>query len=116
MIKLIIKAIEHIKAKTEKKDKIEKQAVIKFGICPYCNTGEVFVNERGYGCTKWEETCKFFITKTYLGVNIEFDYIKRLCEDGETDFIEGFQGKQDKFTTALVANKINRKIDFKYEK
>ncbi|MBV4431281.1 topoisomerase C-terminal repeat-containing protein [Clostridium tyrobutyricum] len=86
------------------------------GICPVCNKGKIIVGRTGYGCSRWKEDCKFFISRTIAGKSISESTAKKLVKDGKTNLIKGFKSKSGKsFDSVLVIKEGKVVFDFSLE-
>ena len=65
-----------------------------FGKCPNCNS-DVVKNKKGYGCSNWQNGCKFQLWDTPIcGKKLTQANVKQLLEKGETNLIKGFVSKR----------------------
>lgn len=54
-----------------------------YGDCPLCNEGKIIENSKAYGCSQWQEGCKFTIWKNALdsyGITIDEKIVSDLLE------------------------------------
>lgn len=85
------------------------------GICPVCGKGKIKVNKSGYGCSRWQEGCKFFIGKKIAGKKISEAMVKKLIKDKKTNILKGFKSKSGKnFDAALKIE--DGKVTFDFSK
>ena len=87
------------------------------GKCPNCGA-DVVKNKKGYGCSNWQNGCKFQIWDTPIcGKKLTEANIKQLLEKGETNLIRGFTSKTGKnFNAKLeIVKDENGKLKFKFE-
>lgn len=71
------------------------------GKCPNCGKG--IVDKRAfYGCTGYNDGCKFTLPKEILGKKISEANVKRLLEKGKSGVIKGLKGKKNPFDAHLV--------------
>jgi DNA topoisomerase-3 len=80
------------------------------GLCPACRQGQVLPNSKGYGCSKWQAGCKFFIGKI-AGKSLTVNQVTQLVTKGETGVIRGFKSKNGGRFQAKLAFK-DGKIQF----
>lgn len=52
------------------------------GTCPRCREGSVIPGRRGWGCSRWRESCRFVIWYAYDGVRIPEAEARRLLTSG----------------------------------
>lgn len=96
-------------------DKIENKYE-SLGICPVCGKGNIIVGKTGYGCSRWKEDCKFFISKKIAGKTISESMAKKLIKDKKTSVINGFKSKSGKeFNAALKIENTRVTFDFSVE-
>lgn len=82
------------------------------GICPICKNGQVVKNKKGYGCSDWQQGCKFFIADI-CGKSIEPKHIKQLIQFGKTEKINGFNSKKGtQFSARLILKDDKVEFDF----
>jgi DNA topoisomerase-3 len=72
------------------------------GRCPACRLGQVLPNSKGYGCSKWQEGCKFFIGKI-AGKSLTANQVTQLITQGETGVVKGFKSKSGSRFEAKLA-------------
>lgn len=83
------------------------------GKCPVCGKGEILSNKFGYGCSRWKESCKFFINKKIAEKTITEATVKKLLKDKKTGIIKGFKSKSGKnFDAVLIIEKGQVKFNF----
>ena len=94
-------------------DRIESKGHGSLGICPVCGQGKVIVGKTGYGCSRWKEGCKFFISNKIAGKSITESTVKKLLKDKKTNVMKGFKSKEGKeFHAILVLEKGQVKFHF----
>ncbi|BFH18212.1 hypothetical protein J6TS7_29580 [Paenibacillus dendritiformis] len=81
------------------------------GLCPECGK-PVLDKESFYGCSGYQDGCRFTIPKELLGKKISVGNIKKLLKDGKTDVIEGFSSSQGEFNKALGYDKEKKRLTF----
>jgi len=69
--------------------------------CPKCGK-EIVPKDKFYGCSSYKEGCTFSLPLSLKGKKIPVSQIKKLIENGRTDFINGFQGEKGEYTAAIV--------------
>lgn len=110
----VIKTVNLLKAQEKQTVRIGKEVL---GKCPNCGA-DVVKNKKGYGCSNWQNGCKFQIWDTPIcGKKLTEANIKQLLEKGETNLIRGFTSKTGKKFNAkleLVKDE-NGKLKFKFE-
>ncbi len=62
------------------------------GACPQCGSS-VIEGDRGYGCIRWREGCKFVVWKEMATRKIPLKMVRVLLRDGVTPFIQKFKRK-----------------------
>ena len=78
--------------------------------CPCCNKKNLKEQEKKYYCD-----CGFNLWKTIAGKTLSKEEIEQLCENKETEVLDGFTSKAGKeFSCKLVINKRKKevKMDF----
>ncbi|PLR82726.1 DNA topoisomerase III [Bacillus sp. V33-4] len=94
----------------------KQKRVTKLGKCRKCD-GQVIDKGSFFGCTNYNKTgCKFTLSKKIAGKTITQKLAKTLLEQGTTDTIEGFKGKDKLFNAKLTWDANNEKIVFLFEK
>lgn len=84
------------------------------GNCKLCG-GSVVDKGNLYGCSNYQKTkCTFSISKKILGKTITQKHLKQLLNDGSTELIEGFKGKEKSFNAMLVWDEKERKTKFTF--
>lgn len=92
------------------KRKYNEDRVI-IGACPACKKGSITENSKGYGCSEYNNGCKFFISDVIAKKKLTTQQVKELIEKGKTSKIEGFTYKNGgTFNTSLVVE--NGKVVF----
>lgn len=91
---------------------IEEEKVV--GTCPKCKKS-VIDKGKFYGCTGYEDGCKFTLPKKWSGKTIPESNIKQLVSKGITTEIKGFKSKKgNKFNAQLKLEE--EKLQFVFEK
>ena len=62
------------------------------GLCPQCGSS-VIEGDRGYGCIRWREGCKFVVWKEISARKLPLNMVKKLLREGVTPLIEKFKRK-----------------------
>ena len=81
------------------------------GICPVCGK-DVIKGRYNYGCTGYNDGCNFKVSFNICKKVINKEIIKKLLEDKETDFIEGFISKNNKEFKSKLKLESDGKISF----
>ena len=87
--------------------------VDNIGNCPVCSDG--FISDKGkfYGCSDYSNGCKFTLSKTFLGKNINKSNVEKLLLGKSTSKIKGFKNKKGKsFDASLKLEDGQIKFDF----
>jgi len=80
-------------------------------LCPLCKKGEIFEHSKGFGCSEYQNGCKFGIWKNIEGQMISMSHVEQLIKGETTAIMKGFQKKDGKtFDAALRYN--NGKVEF----
>ncbi|ASV69276.1 DNA topoisomerase III [Cytobacillus sp. FSL W7-1323] len=92
----------------------KKKRQSPLGNCQLCD-GQVVDKGKFFGCSNYQKkNCTFTLSKKILGKSMTQKIVKQLLKSGETDVLEGFQGKDKLFAAALVWDKKENKIKFKF--
>jgi len=84
------------------------------GKCKLCD-GNVVDKGNLFGCSNYQKTkCNFSISKKILGKSITQKLVKQLLQEGQTDMIEGFQGKEKLFNAKLIWVEAEQKVKFDF--
>ncbi len=84
-------ALHYEKADVIKKKKEDE----RIGPCPVCK-GDVVIGRKAFGCSNWENGCRFVIWKTIAGKEITPEIAVQLLETGATESLSGFKSKAGK--------------------
>ena len=84
------------------------------GKCPLCG-GEVRRTSFGYGCSGYQEGCKFAISGVICDRVISMSNVKKLLADGETYKIEGFVSPKTKKLFSAKLKLVQGKTEFSFE-
>jgi DNA topoisomerase-3 len=84
------------------------------GNCPVCGSS-VVEGEKGYGCIRWREGCRFVIWKEMSERKIPLKMVRVLLRDGMTPFIQKFKRRGDgkRFDARLKVEE-NGKVGFDF--
>ncbi|MFD1706314.1 DNA topoisomerase 3 [Siminovitchia sediminis] len=83
------------------------------GSCPFCGKGKVLDKGKFYGCTAYQEGCKFTLPKFICGKKLSGEMVKKLLVTGETGVLKGFKSKKGKSFDAIL--RIDRgRLKFKF--
>ncbi len=74
----------------------------RMGACPVCG-GDVVEGKKAYGCSNWENGCRFTIWKTIARKEISVEIAAQLLENGVTEVLAGFTSKAGKEFEAKLA-------------
>jgi DNA topoisomerase-3 len=95
----------------------EKKASERVGGCPCCRKGQIQDKGKFYGCSEYQNGCKFSINKTIASKRLSEKAIKQLLEKGKTSLIKGFKSSKGKpFEAILKIDTEKNKIDFEFSK
>lgn len=73
----------------------KKKGATRIGPCPVCG-GDIVDGRKGYGCSNWENGCRFVIWKTIAQKPITPEIAVQLLETGATELLGGFKSKAGK--------------------
>jgi DNA topoisomerase-3 len=90
-IKAFTRAIVEEIKKQEEVIPIPSDSIV--GVCPLCGKA-VIEGKKAYGCTGWQEGCKFVIWKAVAGKRITAATAKQLLKTGKSDLIQGFKARK----------------------
>jgi len=91
--------------------KIKKSKVV--GTCPKCRS-PIVESTKAYGCSRWQQGCKFAIWKKIAKKKIVLELATQLLEKGQTDLLDGFQSKAGKKFSARLELK-DGEVKFQFE-
>lgn len=81
--------------------------------CPSCHQGELLEKKSFYGCSRYQEGCKFTISKRIASKKITASQVRNLCEKGLTKPIKGFKSKKgSSFSARLKLTQEKIEFDF----
>jgi len=93
----------------------QKRTSSSLGQCKRCD-GKVIDKGKFYGCSNYNKTkCNFAISKKIAGKSITQKLVKQLLNDGTTELIEGFTGKDNTFTAKLTWNNKEQMVKFVFK-
>lgn len=83
--------------------------------CVNCNS-KILRTPNGFGCEEYfNKRCGMFIYKSYNGIELIEEDVKRLVSGGTTSFIDGFiSNTGEKFAAKLFVSDFNFKVQFDY--
>ncbi len=68
----------------------------EFGPCPLCHQGQIVKTSKGWGCSRWQEGCRFMIWNTVAGKRLTSAQVKSLLRGKTTGLLKGFKNKNGK--------------------
>ena len=81
--------------------------------CPSCHQGELLEKKSFYGCSRYQEGCKFTISKRIASKKITASQVRDLCEKGLTKPIKSFKSKKgSSFSARLKLTQEKIEFDF----
>jgi len=86
------------------------------GKCPTCETGDILVYDKAYGCSNYRsEGCSFTIWKSIAGKEITEEIAVEILKNKKTEKLSGFQSKKTgkSFDATLIVK--NNKIEFSFD-
>lgn len=86
----------------------------EIGICPVCGK-ELRELNWGWGCTGYNDGCKFSISNEIAHKKITKEEVKALLTVGETGLIKGFKSAAGKSFDAKLTLDDSNKVTFKFE-
>jgi len=96
-------------------EQVEEQSSV--GKCPICDDGLVQDKGKFYGCSCYQNGCKFTLSKKVLGKTISQTNIKKLLNGERTNWIKGFKSKKGKkFDAFLQYDAEDQKVKFEFQK
>ena len=85
---------------------------MSFGRCPRCGS-EVVEQPKSYGCSGWQQGCKFAIWKTIAGKRISARTAQALLRRGRSQVLKGFKSKSGRaFDARLKLDQGEVRFDF----
>src|SRR5690625_6097778 len=76
--------------------------------CPSCEGGVISDRGKFYGCSSYNDGCRFSLPKRWAGKSLSESQIKMLLEKGKTNLIKGFKSKKGKSFNAYLTIKDNK--------
>jgi DNA topoisomerase-3 len=83
------------------------------GSCPTCGSS-VIEGDKGYGCIRWREGCKFVVWKEISQRKIPLQMVRVLLRDGVTPFIQKFKRRDGKRFDARLKFEEDGRIGFDF--
>ena len=80
--------------------------------CPQCNQGTVVKGKTRYGCTQFNNGCKFAIPFEFMEKKLSDNQVKRLIDKGSTVKLKGFKTNNGKQDGTIILN-ANKQLEFK---
>ena len=85
-------------------------------MCPFCNKGQIRENSKAFGCSNWQEGCKFTVWKNTNGKTITMAIVKELVQKKQTKKLSGFKKADgEEYEARLVLNLEKKQIDRSYK-
>ncbi len=72
------------------------------GPCPVCHQGRIRASQKGWGCSRWRDGCRFTIWRVVAGKRLTEAQVKVLLAGKTTTFISGFKSKAGKLFSARL--------------
>jgi DNA topoisomerase-3 len=83
--------------------------------CPYCEKGSIRETKLGFGCTNWQQGCKFTVWKEYNGKKMTMKIVEELILKKSTAKMTGFKNKSgEDFSASLVLDMNEKKVKMQY--
>lgn len=93
---------------------IEEQSHI--GKCPTCESGVIQDKGKFYGCSAYQNGCKFTLAKKLLGKTISQTNIRKLLNGERTNLIKGFKSKKgNSFAAYLHYERTEQRVKFEFQ-
>ena len=90
----------------------KKSSPTKLGTCKLCG-GNIIDKGSFYGCSNYQKSgCQFTISKKIKGKSITQKQVKKLLNEGMTDVIDGFKGKDKEFSAKITWLENEKRIQF----
>ena len=86
----------------------------EIGICPKCGK-ELRELNWGWGCTGYNDGCKFSISNEIAHKKIAIKEVKELLDYGETSLLKGFKSAAGKPFDARLTFDADKRVTFKFE-
>jgi len=93
------------------REKVNARAIV--GLCPVCGS-DVIEGEKGYGCIRWRQGCKFVVWKSMSSHTIPVAMIRTLLKDGVTPFIQKFKRRDGTRFDARLKLEDGGKVGFDF--
>ena len=109
------------KSKKKKETALPKTAVAKpgagLGTCPACKQGHILKGSKAYGCSRYNEGCRFLIQIAQQGKQLTEKQVSSLLSKGKTPLIKGFTDAQGVYFDAILKlDAANQVVPEKVEK
>jgi len=69
--------------------------------CPKCKIGQLLKGKAAYGCSQWNQGCRFTLPFTFMGKKVSDNQYKRLLVKGSTVNLKGFKQGSNKINGLL---------------
>jgi len=83
-----------------------------FGDCPICKAGKIIEGTRGFGCSLYNEGCKFTIWKVQYGKTISHKHVNDLISKGKTETIKFKNKSKVEYKAKLILMNAEIKLEF----
>lgn len=87
--------------------------VDSLGTCPLCQKA-IVKTSKGYGCSGWQQGCKFTIWGEISGKKITDAVVRKLLETGKTEKIDGFKSVKTSKLFAAALKISDGKVSFDF--
>ncbi|MCT4622474.1 MAG: DNA topoisomerase 3 [Schleiferiaceae bacterium] len=98
--KVVLSAQTEKTTKTQAKPKTNKSIIGQ--TCPKCQKGKLLKGKTGFGCSRWNENCKFLLPNSFEGKKISDNQLKRIIDKGSTTLLKGFKINGEKVNGKIV--------------
>ncbi|MEK4799961.1 DNA topoisomerase 3 [Thermoactinomyces sp. FSL K6-2592] len=85
-----------------------------FGPCPRCGK-QVIDKKKFYGCSGYQEGCKFTLPKEFCGKKLTETNVKKLLEKGKSNLVKGFTSKKGNNFDAYLVLDEKQKLSFQFK-
>lgn len=76
--------------------------------CPKCGQGTIMEGNRGYGCNRFRDGCKFVVWKVFAEKKLTEIQVRALLTKGKTSKITGFVHNGEKVSAKLVLDELKQ--------
>lgn len=112
---LIEKAPESLIALANEIEHVQNAASL--GVCLICGDGRMSDKGKFYGCSNYQNGCKFTLPKRFAGKNLSESNIKLLLNNKKTPLIKEFKSKKGStFNAHLKIDPKTNKLSFEFKK